>query len=275
MKVLNPLKKIFFHERNTNLKKKSAEVNLSMPDCFSNLSLLSDPVDRSVCNAWVNISVDILIRNIARASFVLQRGGTGITDGPLYELFRRPNEGLNGYALWKETAGWWFLEGEAFWWFGPGYSGGIPESLYILDPRRMRYEEFYEQRVDSVFSGRKRRWFYQTDGTFGSFELVPILQDELVHFKNWNPQNPLRGESPMAALALELEQDYYANVANSQLLKNNAVPQGILKTDQTIRPEEADASDFSPLKGDGRVNTGQSARAGRLPYWVRGHRLRR
>jgi HK97 family phage portal protein len=45
----------------------------------------------------------------------------------------------------------------------------------------------------------------------------------------------------MAALTLELEQDYYANKANSQLLKHNAVPQGILKTDQAIRPEEADA----------------------------------
>jgi HK97 family phage portal protein len=39
---------------------------------------------------------------------------------------------------------------------------------------------------------------------------------------------------------MELEQDYYANRSNSQLLKNNAIPQGILKTEQTLRPEEAD-----------------------------------
>jgi phage portal protein BeeE len=42
------------------------------------------------------------------------------------------------------------------------------------------------------------------------------------------------------SLALELEQDYYANKANSQLLKNNAIPQGVLKNEQTLRPEEAD-----------------------------------
>jgi len=42
------------------------------------------------------------------------------------------------------------------------------------------------------------------------------------------------------SLALELEQDYYANKANSTLLKNNSIPQGILKTEQTLRPEEAD-----------------------------------
>ena len=37
-----------------------------------------------------------------------------------------------------------------------------------------------------------------------------------------------------------MEQDFFANKANSQLLKNNAIPQGILKTEQTLRPEEAD-----------------------------------
>jgi HK97 family phage portal protein len=49
------------------------------------------------------------------------------------------------------------------------------------------------------------------------------------------------GVNPLVSIALELEQDYYANKANSTLLKNNAVPMGILKTEQTIRPEEADA----------------------------------
>jgi HK97 family phage portal protein len=235
MKVPGPIKKIFFSAQSTKLRKKGAEPNLPIYDSFSNLSLLPDPQDRYVCNAWVNIAVDILIRNVARASFVVRRGGSDSVAGPLFDLFRRPNDNLNGYDLWKETAGWWFLEGEAFWWFGPEYGGGVPESLYVLDPRRMRCED-YGQSADLVFAGRKRRWFYQTD-----FELVPVLHDELVHFKNWNPQNPLRGESPLAALALELEQDYYANKANSQLLKNNAIPQGILKTDQTIRPEEADA----------------------------------
>jgi HK97 family phage portal protein len=83
---------------------------------------------------------------------------------------------------------------------------------------------------------RKRRWFYQR----GNGEQVPILSDELIHFKDWNPWNLLRGVNPLVSLSLELEQDYYANKTNSQLLKNNAIPQGILKTDQTLRPEEAD-----------------------------------
>jgi HK97 family phage portal protein len=191
--------------------------------------------DSYLGNAWVNIAVGILIRNVARASFILEKGGNEISGGPLFKLFRRPNDALGRYDLWKETAAWWFLEGEAFWWFGPEYAGGIPGSLYLLDPRRVVHEERGTERFNLTVTGT-RRWFYQ-----GAAGLIPILRDELVHFRDWNPWNPVRGINPLAALSLELEQDYYANRANSHLLKNNAIPQGILKTDQTIRPEEADA----------------------------------
>ena len=101
----------------------------------------------------------------------------------------------------------------------------------------MRCEYEAEQKpVSSIHRRPHRRWFYQSN-----LGLIPILHDELIHFREWNPYNPIRGINPLIPLALELEQDYYANRANTQLLKNNAIPQGILKTDQVIRPEEADA----------------------------------
>jgi HK97 family phage portal protein len=225
---MNALKKLFFRGQPSTIGKKDAETGLANPDDFSIFNPLYQNRDPYACNAWVNIAVGILIRNIARAGFVLRLGGSESVGGPLYDLFRTPNENLTRYDLWKETAAWWHLEGEAFWWFGPDYAAGLPKALYILDPRRMVNET-------SPNAGH-HRWFYQTDTA-----LIPILRDELIHFKDWNPWNPARGINPLLALSLELEQDYYANKANSQLLKNNAIPQGILKTDQTIRPEEADA----------------------------------
>jgi HK97 family phage portal protein len=128
------------------------------------------------------------------------------------------------------------LEGEAYWWTGPDYSGGIPKELFVLDPRRLRNEGYNMGDSAGFFRGTNRRWFYDTGN-----ESIPILSDELIQFREWNPWNPVRGVNPLAALALELEQDYFANKANSQLLKNNAIPMGILKTDQVVRPEEADA----------------------------------
>jgi HK97 family phage portal protein len=219
-----------------NFFEKPEENGLTSYDNFYNLSDLSKPYDGYFVNAWENIAVNILCRNIARSDFVIMRGGNELTAGPVYDLFRRPNKMTSRYDLWKETAAWWHLEGECFWWFGPDYAGGIPKEIFILDPRRMRHEESHVHGPECFTSRHKIRWFFQTD-----HDCVPILADEIIHFRDWNPWNPVRGVNPLAALALELEQDYYANRANSQLLKNNAIPQGILKTDQVIRPEEADA----------------------------------
>jgi len=178
-------------------------------------------------HAWVNIAVALLIRNVARAEFTIVRDGEAVTSGPVFTLFRDVNPRMSRFDLWKETAAWWFLEGEAFWWFGPDYGGGIPRELYVLDPRRVR--------SDAGADGSRRRWFYQGEG-----ELIPLPADEVVHFRDWNPWNPERGVNPLLALGMEIEQDYYANRANSHLLKHNAIPYGVLKTDQMIRPEEAD-----------------------------------
>jgi len=186
-------------------------------------------------NAWVNIAINILIRNIARADFTIKNNGEDVKHGQVYELFRKPNPFLSRFDLWKETAAWWHLEGEAFWWFGEDYSGGLPKEIFILDPRKMQHEGELSGGIDFGFRHIPRRWFYHCDT-----ELIPILSDEIIHFRDFNPYNPIRGINPLVSLALELEQDYFANKANSQLLKNNAIPQGILKTEQTLRPEEAD-----------------------------------
>ena len=218
------------------------EKTLTLPqvdDCYDiAYPILSPPQyagDMYLLHAWVNIAVNILIRNIARADFTVKREGNDISYGPIFDLFHRPNPALSRFDLWKETAAWWFLEGEAFWWFGPDYAGGVPREIYILDPRKMRHEGELRGGIEFDFRNTSRRWFYHCGA-----ELIPILSDELIHFREWNPWNPARGVNPLVSLALELEQDYYANKANSQLLKNNAIPQGILKTEQTLRPEEAD-----------------------------------
>jgi len=196
-----------------------------------NNSLLGD---NYLLHAWVNIAVNILIRNIARADFIIKRDGNDVEGGKIYDLFRCPNFSLSRYDLWKETAAWWFIEGEAFWWFGADYSGGIPKEIYILDPRKMRHESDFLG-LEFGFNKKPRRWFYHNGA-----ELIPILSDEIIHFREFNPWNSVRGVNPLISLSMELEQDYFANKSNSALLKNNAIPQGILKTEQTLRPEEAD-----------------------------------
>jgi hypothetical protein len=118
-------------------------------------------------NAWVNIVVGILIRNIARAGFVIKRGGNEVISGTLYDLFRRPNTALSRYDLWKETAAWWSLEGEAcnrksLRWFGSEYAGGLPQELFVLNPRKLRHEGYDNGQLYGDINTRARRWFYHT-----------------------------------------------------------------------------------------------------------------
>jgi HK97 family phage portal protein len=207
--------------------------------------------DYYLINAWVNIAVNILTRNLARAEFVIEKEGEELRHGSLYDLFHKPNCTLSRYDLWKETSAWWHIEGEAFWWFGPDYSGGIPKEIYVLNPRKLQLE-VTGLGIYNEISHNKRRWFYNAGA-----EIVPILSDEIIHFKDWNPWNPLRGVNPFVSLALELEQDFFANKANSTLLKNNAIPQGLLKTDQTLRPEEADAIERRWESKYGQVKAGR------------------
>ena len=236
--------------KNNTANKNFLQNSLTIDDDFN--KLYKDPFnDPFLSSAWINIAVNILIRNVARADFVVERDGVELKTGPLHDLFHRPNEHLSRYDLWKETAAWWFIEGEAIWWFGPDYAGGVPKQLFVLNPRKLKLEGEGLDLAGKEFNGQ-RRWFYNT-GT----ELVPIFTDELVHFRDWNPWNPLRGVNPLVSLSLELEQDYFANKANSTLLKHNAIPQGLLKTDQTLRPEEADAIERRWESKYGQVRAGR------------------
>jgi HK97 family phage portal protein len=236
----------------TNIKTKSNNFPLSDEEDFNKFYIDTQFNDNYLLNAWVNIAINILIRNIARADFTIKREGEDVTGGQVFDLFRRPNLNLSRFDLWKETSAWWLLEGEAFWWFGSEYSGGLPKEIYVLDPRNMRHEGELMGGIDFGVHKKPRRWFYHC-GT----DIIPILSDELIHFRDWNPWNPVRGVNPLVSLALEIEQDYFANKANSQLLKNNAIPQGILKTEQTLRPEEADALERRWENKYGAVKSGR------------------
>ena len=179
-------------------------------------------------HAWVSVCIDILSRNVARAEFEIKKNGKTENDSKLAKLFMYPNKSLCRFDLWKQTCAWWCLDGEVFWWFGEDYCCGIPDEIYILNPRNMQHV---------VEGGKITKWVY-TDSATG--KPVIILPDELIHFKDWNPWNEYRGVSPLVSLGLEVEQDLLAAKQNSGLLKEGGVPKGLLKTDQILTETEAE-----------------------------------
>ena len=255
-KIFSPNKQRSSYNPERQLKEKPEKSfgnSLTIDDNYSNIYIDPTKLDNYLGNAWVNIAINILIRNLARADFIIEKDGEELKNGAIYDLFHRPNKVQSRYDIWKETAAWWFLEGEAIWWFGPDYSAGVPKEFYVLNPRKLYSEDVTGGGgvYDDLMS-RGRRWFYQC-----GHERIPIFPDEIVHFRDWNPWNPLRGVNPLVSLSVELEQDFYANKGNSTLLKHNAIPQGLLKTEQTLRPEEADAIERRWESKYGQVKAGR------------------
>ena len=179
-------------------------------------------------HAWVSVCIDILTRNVARAEFEIRKNGNVVTASRTARLFRFPNKNLSRFDLWKQTCAWWSLDGEAFWWFGENYVCGIPEEIYVLNPRYMQHV---------VDGGKITKWVYTEEGTG---KPIIILADEIIHFKDWNPWNIYRGVSPLVSLGLEVEQDLLAAKQNTGLLKEGGVPKGLLKTDQVLTEAEAE-----------------------------------
>jgi hypothetical protein len=80
-----------FKKLATAYKRKSVSLKgIKIPDSGFNLtdgdfndSFLSEPQvgNAYLFNAWVNIAVNILVRNIARADFCIKKGGGDVTSG--------------------------------------------------------------------------------------------------------------------------------------------------------------------------------------------------
>lgn len=184
---------------------------------------VTDPYMQDV---WVANCVDLIARNIGRAEFEVRRDGVRVTGSPAARLFDEPNGSLSRFELWHRTAAWWSLEGEAFWYFGGGYASGVPRELHVLNPRRMH---------EVVADGEIARWVYE-----GNREAFVIRNDELVHFRNWNPYNHRRGLSPLLCMRDEVGEDVLASRQYRKLLQEGGIPKGLLKTDQTLTEAEAE-----------------------------------
>jgi hypothetical protein len=217
--------------------------NLPFSDNFSNFYFIDEPHyrDSYLYNACVNIAVNILIRNIARADFTIKKRGADVISGPQYELFCRPNFVLSRFDLWKGTATWRRLEGEAFRWFDLAeYTGGLPKELYVLNPHRLHHKGYDNGEVYHSIKNNTRRWFY-----YAGNKLIPILSEELVRFRDWNP---VRGVNPL--VSPELEQTHESLFFMRFGLKETGV------FDLWNIPMLQDSEDTQSKRGIAKINAG-------------------
>lgn len=161
-----------------------------------------------------------------------RRNDTGqneqILDHPMLRLLQRPNPHFTGERLWMATITDWNTSGDAYWLKRREKSTGIVKELWWA-PSWM-IEPYGDE---STFI---THYEYRPGG-----RVVELAPEEVVHFRfGSNPENPLKGYSPLKSVMSEVFTDDEAARFTASLLRNMGVPGIVISPDSDvpIQPEE-------------------------------------
>lgn len=169
---------------------------------------------------------------------------------PIAELLTKPNPLLNGSAqlMWL-TDIWLAVRGEVFWVLtgedgGERMPGEVPVEIWPLGP------DLIEPALSYNSYGRLIGWWLcpppylrDAEGPYAG-RRIPLALDEVIQFKVPNPNDPVRGISPFAAVAQGIETDLLVKQHSRNLLKNSAVPKGIITFDGTASLDPKDEEEW-------------------------------
>jgi HK97 family phage portal protein len=154
----------------------------------------------------------------------------------LVRLFKNPNKKQSEQDFVQELVGYYSLNGEVMirQYRSIGQAAGstapgtyrLPAELRALDPKLMH------EVLGSDEEGHEAIMSWRYDGK----EVIPV--DEIIHIKDFNPDNKHRGLSPTIPLADIIDTDYESSKYNKAFFKNGAILGLILSTDKSLSPEQ-------------------------------------
>jgi len=186
---------------------------------------ITDPYTQSV---WVYSCVQTIASNISRIPFnFYQKNDQGKRDpvdpSPLDDLFNQPNPYMTRSQLFESTMVFLGIRGECLWILDePLGNTSIPASIWVFDP--VNFEPVKDDR-----SGQLIGWSFN-----GHSGKVRIPLEQIIHFKYFNPRDPIRGLSPIQAVMDGVDMEFYANQFNKNFFKRGAVTSMVFETDQEL-----------------------------------------
>ena len=175
-----------------------------------------------------------------------------VVEHPFIDLMKNVNRHYNQHDLINLTQTFLELTGNAYWWVVKDNVLDIPMEIWVLPSQNMR-----------VVSGKGTfvKGYVYTVGT----EQIPFLEDEIIHHKFINPQNQIYGFSPLQAASSPVGKLGEIDRFEYSLLKNNARPEGVLTTDQSLTEQE-----FNRIKKTWQENYGSIGNKGRTVLLEKG-----
>lgn len=174
-------------------------------------------------NVIVFRCVNLIAEAASHVPFIImvrKEGGYQRAHGhPLTQLLARPNPQQAGASFFTAIIASKLLHGNAYILAHHDRAQRITE-LYMLDARAVNVE---------AKAGHPVAYSYQGAESVQHFPVDPqTLQSRVLHLKNYNPYNNLRGLSCLEAASLSIEMHSQAVRWNNALLKNGARPSGAL-----------------------------------------------
>lgn len=165
------------------------------------------------------------------------------------DLLYRPNPFQTRSEFWKITMINKKLTGEAFWLKVRDRRGKVAE-LWNLRPDRMTIVTDPEKYIKAY------------DLTKYNGEIVSFEPQDIIHFKEPNPLDNMRGFSPLRAAKSRIETEQYATNFQRDFFVNNARPDALLLSDDELAPEQR--SDMLSSWNAKHRGKGKSSRVGIL-----------
>ena len=149
---------------------------------------------------------------------------------PIQNLLNKVNPWWTSSDLWKATETNLSLWGAAFWFLENG-SNGMPKAIWLLPaPKVVPIADKRKGRANQYIAGFK----YARSGG----DIVPLLPEEVVWFRYYNPLDELAGLAPVAPVRQTLDMGRNAVTFNSAFFKNGAMPQDLVFTTNGPVPDE-------------------------------------
>lgn len=150
-------------------------------------------------SVWVMSAINQVTQPIKTVGLKFYVGDVEIEDKALDAFWSRPAHKLTREEWIDSTAGWYKLKGEFFWILDDTWlTRSKAKSRFIVArPGDMR---------EIVQGGELQGWIW----TDAAGRQVPLIPDQVVHVKRWNPYNHFRGLGELDAAQLAAETDFSA-----------------------------------------------------------------
>lgn len=153
-----------------------------------------------------------------------------INDDPWLDLFERPNARQTQLEFWKLSVSYYLLAGEAFWYMERGEKeDAIPTAMVNMRP----------DSVEIILSQDRREVVaYEFRDIMG--QVQKLRPNEVLHIKNIDPTNPLRGTGVIQPATQRIISEQEAARYQAQTFRTGGRPDIAVFIDSDLTDEDAE-----------------------------------